>query len=153
MNRLDILNIINDKVYEGMHTLEQIMQDLDDSIDRINEALNTTFPYISEIMTDDTKTYSYAPDAAAPTVLVPIFPEKYLRSVCINYTIKELMGTEDEFGMLYQTALQKYLEGIDGMFSNYFNKVPDVFKDEEGGFVELDEVDAVEIGTNWGFDT
>mgnify|MGYP001025850956 CR=1 FL=1 len=150
MNRLDILKRINQGVYEGLYSLEDVEQDLDDSIDVINEALNTKFPYFSEVLTDDIKEYTY--DLNGTQVL--IFPEKYIRSICINYVVTELMRREDEFGMLYQSANQKYLAGVDMMFRDFYNRVPEIFQDTEGGYLELEgeKPEEASISIPWGVD-
>jgi hypothetical protein len=150
MNKIEILKIINSKVYEGLYSFEDVEQDLDDSIDAINESLNTKFPYFSEKLTTDSAEYTYDLNGTE----VPIFPEKYIRSVCINYVIMEKMREEDEFGMLFQTANQKYLAGIDTMFRDFYNRVPEIFQDTEGGYLELDgeKPEEVSISIPWGVD-
>jgi hypothetical protein len=289
MNRLDILKIINNKVYEGMYSYDDIIQDLDDSIDRINETLNSKFPYFSEVLTNDVSkfvhhdglyaevftdrtaiqnfangklyhltntgkyyifdveaAYYVEEDSVRPSiqasatylntdyvsidgsrwravanpineywsllgesnppvtstecltnppepggasngdlcivsstnltyeyvvepqtyswVFIPnvaidftnasitlditkyevevreIFPSKYIRSICINYVISELMRTEDEFGNLFTVSLSRFETGLDMMFRDYFDKVIDIYKDEEGGYVKFDEL-------------
>ncbi len=151
MNKIQILERINQQVYEGLYLLEDIEQDLDDSIDAINESLNSKFPYFTEVLEEDDTEYTYDLNG----VQVPIFPFKYIRSVCINYVIAELMRREDEFGSLYQTASLKYAAALDTMFRDYFNRVPEIFQDTEGGYIELDEAkpkDNTIQDHHWGFD-
>lgn len=138
MNRIEILKRVNKGVYEGLYTYEDIVDDLDDSIDRINETLNTKYPYISEVLVDDTTEYKYAPDETKPLELRPIFPPKYIRTICVNYIIMELMRREDEFGMTFQTAENRFNVGLEVMFRDMFSQVPKEFQDVDTGFVEFD---------------
>lgn len=144
MTREDMVLRINQLVYEGLYTFEEIKFDGDDAIGFINENMNTTFPNISTNMLADGSGYLYNVIVDELDVATDVFPEVYMREIVINHIVASLFRREGEFGNEYFMAKEAYEKGMDRMFRDYFESVPDVFKDSETGFMAINQSAVVE---------
>lgn len=141
MTREEIKNRINKLMFNELYTFDDIKDDLDDAIIQINSKLHSKFPMMSTILTDKDSEYKYTPEASdevpnpQPT---EIFPEIYIRSVVINYAVASLFAQQDEFSNAYINAQNKFENGLDNMFRDYYENIPEVFVDDDGGYMELD---------------
>lgn len=135
MNRQEIVNRINQKLYEEMYSFEDIKYDMDDAIIAINNKMNSNFPMISEVLVGENSNYEYIPEGSETPV--PIFPEKYIRSIVVEFTVATLLRRQGDFTDEYSAAVLAYEDGLNVMFRDFYEKVPDVFADNEGGIMPL----------------
>lgn len=144
MTKDDIVTRVNQLMHEELYVYDDMKYDLDDAIIEINNALNAKFPSMTSVFTEDRETYTYdIPDDPETEedeteTNVPIFPEQYIKSVVIPFTIRALFARQLEYGPEYQQAHNNFNNGLTMMFRDYFHKVPDTFKDLDGGYFEFD---------------
>ena len=124
MNRLDIVNRINQKMYEELYSYEDIKYDLDDAIIAINNTLNAKFPMMSDVLNSDSDEY-------------PHFPDKYVRSVVIEFTVASLFRRQGDFTNEYNSAITAYENGLAVMFSEYYESVPAEYMDNQSGIIPI----------------
>jgi len=139
MTREYIVELINKNMYEELYGFDDVKDKLDDAIIAINNTMHTTFPMITEILTTESSEYTYEvtdPDTGV-TSIYPIFPEKYMRSVVIEFAVSELFRRQGEFGPEYQSAVQAYERGLSSMFQNYYERVPEQYIDENTGIIPI----------------
>lgn len=134
MTRDEIVQRINKKVYEGLYSFDDIKYDLDDAIITINNQMHTKYPMMSEVLTSLESEYEYENEDEE---IVPIFPYKYINNVVIEFVVAALFRREGEFGNEYNTAIGAYERGINAMFRELYNKVPEEFIDDANGIIPI----------------
>ena len=135
MTRDQIVGRINQKMYEGLYTFEDIKYDLDDAIIVINNTLNTKFPMISDKLTEPSSEYVYYDEEEEKDK--PIFPDKYMNTVVVEFVVAALFRREGEFGNEFNTATGAHERAISAMFRDYFDQVPEEFIDDETGVMPI----------------
>lgn len=148
MKQSDMVTRVNQLVYEGLYTFDEIKFDFDDAIGYINENMHTSFPNMSDLMADTDSEYTYdvptVVDGVEVNVATSIFPEVYEREIVINFVVASLFRREGEFGNEYYMAIELYTKGMARMFRDYFEKVPTQFKDSNTGFIAINPDAVVE---------
>ena len=147
MKQSEMVTRVNQLMYEGLYTFTEIKFDFDDAITFINDSMNTLFPNMSDMGNEDSE-YTYdvptVIDGIEVNVPTPVFPERYMREVVINFVVASLFRREGEFGNEFYMAQENYLSGIDKMFRDFFEKVPTQFQDTEGGFIVINPSAVIE---------
>lgn len=141
LKRADIVDRVNQKLYEGMYNYTDIKEEFDDAIIYINNTLHSKFPMFSEVMVDDQSTYSYEDKDG---LKAPYFPEKYMRTVVIEYVVAQLFRREAEFSNEYTTAMQAFERNLDAMFRDFYEHVPEEFIDESTGMIIVNPEEVID---------
>ena len=158
MNRKEILDRVNQRLDGRLYRWMDIKYDFDDAILEINEHLQANFPLFTEVMVNENSVYEYytltrIEDGKIITFITkelweeeklqphyvkgsaatkPVFPEKYLRTVLIPIVVVKLLQREDEFGNLQGTIAQEYQRGLNTMYNEYYDKIPEYFIVDSG---------------------
>lgn len=121
MQLTNIVSLVNSNLAGELLTLNQMIPFLDQTIDEINDKLNTTFPAFSEF---DPNTYPYYPD-------YNFFPDQYIRTVvCLGaafyfyITDEEGVNAAPMYQQMYQAALFR-------MERDYLPQVDEIWKKPE----------------------
>jgi len=158
MNRDQIMRRVNQRLDGRLYRWEDIKYDFDDAILLINEKLQANFPMFTDVMIDHTSKYLYYTitdkekgvvyfeteelwDQAklsphytniTGTSTMPVFPDKYIRTVVIPSVVARLLEREDEFGNLQSSIRQEASNGLNTMFLEYYDLVPGYFINDGG---------------------
>lgn len=170
LTKLNIVNRINRLQMSFKVKWEDIVDDLDMGIDKINSWLGTKYPPVSEVLNDyveEEKTYSYRAGGND----VEFFPNKYFMNIVIPFVITQILAMDEEFTSIYakyQTDIDENLllmtaqeinnvpyHLIDAPKGVYFqNPDPDFGRNPEGYFNRKIKMDLprIQIRYNWNID-
>lgn len=135
MTKDAIVARVNQLITNGLYSFDEMQFDLDDAIIAINDTLQSDFPFMSTFFATPTNT-DYT-----------IIPERYIRSVIINYTVAILLKREGELGVEFSAAMSAHQTGLSNMFRDYFSQVPVEYQSVSNGFFVVNPDVAVEVIT------
>jgi hypothetical protein len=150
MNAKEIVDRVNEMLYEGLYSYPEMKREMDGAIRQINKTLNAAFPKMTQIFANDdweaesfTTYFTVTLDSGESYT----FPEGYVEDVVIPYVTMRMFRREGEFGNEFIIARQEVEEGLSIMFRDYFDKVPETYKDMTSGTIEITDDTAVYGGT------
>lgn len=135
MLKAHIVKRINEKMFEGLYSYEDMKYELDDAIILINNTMHSKFPFMSEFF------------EATPEGNYDFFPEEYIRSVVIEYVVSALYRREGEFSNEFNTAVGAYNRGLEVMFRDHYHRVPEEYLDQEVGVIAMNPFEVENDGS------
>lgn len=126
MTQQDILNAVNNLAIGNHVSWQDIMYDADRAIDKINARLGAKFPKMSEVLVSYDSTYSIMIKGK----VVPLFDDRYIRTIVIPFIASEILARDEEFTTIYNKYLLDVEDGLYDMFANEFNKIPEPLKQD-----------------------
>lgn len=123
LTKSNIVNRINRLQMSFKVKWEDIVDDLDMGIDKINSWLGTKYPPVSEVLNDyveEEKTYSYRAGGND----VEFFPNKYFMNIVIPFVITQILAKDEEFTSIYAKYQSDIDENLLLMTAQEINNVP-----------------------------
>lgn len=123
LTKTNIVNRINRLQTSFKVKWEDIVDDLDMAIDKINSWLGTKYPPVSEVLHDyaeEDKTYSYRAGGKD----VEFFPNKYFMNIVIPFVITQILAKDEEFTAIYAKYQNDIDENLLLMTAQEINNVP-----------------------------
>lgn len=120
-----LLEITNRLLAGDTLPLSKMILFFDQVIDDINSALDSTFPSFSDLDPSET-TYD-------------LFPDKYLRSVVAKGAAFKYLTMDEEGALVGQAFAYDYQDALFKMTRDYITSVPEEYRAETDGGVDLKE--------------
>lgn len=102
---------------------DDIVDDLDMAIDKINDYMGTRYPPVSSILndySDPEKTYSYRSSGRD----LEFFPNKYFMNIVIPYVLTQILARDEEFTSIYSKYSKDVDDNLLTMVANELHNVP-----------------------------
>lgn len=112
---------------------------MDMVIDDINDSLNSIYPTFTD-WEDFVEEWNNNPDNVAnikDRTNYDVLPDKYLRKVVALGTALKFYERDEEGNAVAEGYQQRYQEALFKMQRDYHHLVPGVFRDDEGGFIDM----------------
>lgn len=110
---------------------------MDRVIDDINKNLQTKFPLFSEWVDFVERWNKLFPEYPKDRTTYDVIPNKYLRSVVALGTALYFFSNDEEGELIAQDYQQKYNMEMFYMVRDYHSQVPDMFRDDDGGYIDF----------------
>lgn len=121
MTFVKLIEYINVSLSGEMLQYQDLELILDDSIDDVNDTLNSTFPTFSEI-------YHAGRDGYVDEDGVLFFPDRYMRSVIIPMAAYKFYMMDEEGVPSAPAYYAKYKEGLFKMLRDFLDHVPEKYR-------------------------
>lgn len=127
----NVISLIQKHLGDELVTESEMYAYIDRVIDDINVQLNTCFPTFTE--------YSVANDYLSSTLLdYTCIPDKYIRTVIIPGAACKYYTTDEEGSYAAPKYEEDYRQGLFYMLRDYSFRVPEEYREEEQGFVDVE---------------
>lgn len=125
-----LVSLISKHLADEIVSEGEMLSYMDRVIDDINNKLNATFPTFTEYREANLETASDALDYQA-------FPDKYLRSVVVPGTAFKYYTTDEEGMYAAPKYEEEYKEGLFHMLRDYSLSVPEEYRADCQGYVNI----------------
>ena len=127
-----VIDLIRRHLGDELVTEPELYNYIDRVIDDINVQLNTCFPTFTEFSEEN---YGISGNLLDYTAI----PDKYLRTVVVPGAAFKYYTTDEEGGNAAPKYEEDYRQGLFYMLRDYSFSIPEKYRADEQGFVELDE--------------
>ena len=121
-----IVKLINQTLADELCSPAELLSYMDRVIDDINTRLNAKFPTVSEVI-------AMAGGTTDPDY--NMFPDKYVRSVLVTGAAYKYYVTDEEGNNTAQQYGAEYNQNLFYMERDYSFSIPDIYREDNQGFV------------------
>lgn len=132
-----IISLISKHLADEIVSESEMLSYMDRVVDDINARLNTTFPTFTEFKAAQFD-YERADDSTLVDLDYTAIPDKYIRSVIIPGAAFKYYTTDEEGGYSSPKYEEDYKQNLFYMERDYSFRVPQEYRADEQGFVEMD---------------
>ena len=138
-----IIGLISKQLGDELVSEGEMLSYMDRVIDDINARLNTVFPTFTEFKEQqfDFERSDGSVNIAADLDYTAI-PDKYIRTVVIPGAAYKYYTTDEEGGFAAPRYEEDYKQGLFYMERDYSFRVPQEYRADEQGFINIDGMDS-----------
>lgn len=125
-----LVGLISKHLADEIVSEGEMLSYMDRVIDDINDKLNTTFPTFTEFREANLETTNDVLDYTA-------FPDKYQRSVVVPGTAFKYYTTDEEGMYAAPKYEEEYKQGLFHMLRDYSFNVPEEYKADSQGYINM----------------
>ena len=129
-----IIGLISKHLADELVSEDEMLSYMDRVIDDINAQLNTVFPTFTEYK-------ELNPEEDITEIDYNIIPDKYIRTVVIPGAAYKYYTTDEEGGYSSPKYEEDYKQGLFYMLRDYSFSIPEEYRADSQGFVELGDLD------------
>ena len=130
-----IINLISKHLADELVSEDEMLSYMDRVIDDINAQLNAVFPTFTEYK-------ELNPEEDITTIDYTAIPDKYIRTVVIPGAAYKYYTTDEEGGYSSPKYEEDYKQGLFYMLRDYSFSIPEKYRADSQGFVELGDIDS-----------
>ena len=130
-----IVGLVSKQLADELVSESEMLSYMDRAIDDINARLNTVFPTFTEFKEANADVDNLSLDYTA-------IPDKYIRTVVIPGAAFKYYTTDEEGSYSAPKYEEDYKQGLFYMERDFSFSVPDEYRADEQGFIEINGSDA-----------
>ena len=132
-----IITLISKHLADEIVSESEMLSYMDRVVDDINARLNTTFPTFTEFK-EQQFDYERTDDSTLADLDYTAIPDKYIRTVIIPGAAFKYYTTDEEGGYSSPKYEEDYKQGLFYMQRDYSFKIPEEYRADEQGFIDMD---------------
>lgn len=133
-----IIELVSKHLADELVSESEMLSYMDRVIDDINNQMSTSFPTFTEFKEDNIS-------IPATELDYNIFPDKYIRTVVVPGAAFKYYTTDEEGGYASPKYEEDYRQGLFYMLRDYSFSVPEKYRLDNQGYINMNIVDDTDI--------